>query len=87
MLTSKQACLLASVSADCSAVAVVINTIVEPGGNLQPPAVVAPSGAPTRASLKERRASTRGRGAPAAAYANDSTKRAARAADGLQFAS
>ncbi|XP_056873519.1 centrosomal protein of 170 kDa protein B isoform X5 [Takifugu flavidus] len=63
----------------------VINTIVEPGGNI-PPAVTSSRG-PPRASVKERKPTTRGRGVPPTTNANESTKRAARGGDSVQLAS
>lgn len=69
-----------------TAVAIVINTVVEPGGNMQPAAVTSSRG-PARPSLKERKPTARGRAAPPTTNANESNKRAARGGDGVQLAS
>lgn len=70
---------------DFITVTIVINTIVEPGGNI-PPAVTSSRG-PPRAFVKERKPTTRGRGVPPTTNANESTKRAARGGDSVQLAS
>ncbi|XP_029282183.1 LOW QUALITY PROTEIN: centrosomal protein of 170 kDa protein B-like [Cottoperca gobio] len=61
----------------------VINTIVEPGGGLQTAAVGTSSLTQTRPSSKEKKPTTKPRGALPTSNANTSTKRAPRGADGV----
>uniref|UniRef100_A0A8D3AFX6 FHA domain-containing protein n=1 Tax=Scophthalmus maximus TaxID=52904 RepID=A0A8D3AFX6_SCOMX len=63
----------------------VINTIVEPGGNVQPAAVGTSSLGPTRPSAKEKKPASKTRSAPATSNANASTKRPPRGPDGAQY--
>ncbi|KAF1377086.1 hypothetical protein PFLUV_G00218280 [Perca fluviatilis] len=62
----------------------VINTIVEPGGVLQPAAVGTPSRGQTRTSSRDKKPAAKPRGAPAT-NANESTKRAPRGPDGAHY--
>lgn len=62
--------------------AVVINTIVEPGGSLQAAAITTPSLTQTRQTTKEKKPATRTR----TSNANESTKRPPRGPDGSHHA-
>ncbi|TDH00797.1 hypothetical protein EPR50_G00192720 [Perca flavescens] len=62
----------------------VINTIVEPGGVLQPAAVGTPSRGQTRTSSRDKKPTAKPRGAPTT-NANESTKRAPRGPDGAHY--
>uniref|UniRef100_A0A3B4UUX5 Centrosomal protein 170B n=1 Tax=Seriola dumerili TaxID=41447 RepID=A0A3B4UUX5_SERDU len=59
-----------------------INTIVEPGGSLQTAAVGTSSLGQTRPSSREKKPTSKPRGAPPASNANESTKRPPRGPDG-----
>ncbi|XP_022614644.1 centrosomal protein of 170 kDa protein B-like [Seriola dumerili] len=63
----------------------VINTIVEPGGSLQTAAVGTSSLGQTRPSSREKKPTSKPRGAPPASNANESTKRPPRGPDGGHY--
>ncbi|XP_040920661.1 centrosomal protein of 170 kDa protein B isoform X1 [Toxotes jaculatrix] len=63
----------------------VINTIVEPGGSLQTSSIGTPSLGPTRPSSREKKPTSKPRGAPPTANANESTKRPPRGPNGAHY--
>ncbi|XP_039980448.1 centrosomal protein of 170 kDa protein B [Xiphias gladius] len=63
----------------------VINTIVEPSGSLQTAAVGTSSLGPTRPSSREKKPTSKPRGAPPTSNANESTKRPPRGPDGAHY--
>ncbi|XP_059212058.1 centrosomal protein of 170 kDa protein B [Centropristis striata] len=63
----------------------VINTIVEPGGGLQPAAVGTTPRGQTRPSSREKKPAAKPRGATPTSNANESTKRPPRGPDGAHY--